>query len=266
MKRLPSNAIIGSTSPKLTVRVTRGARKRARLVSTEDSQSEISRRSNRFTTTERVTRRRALMPSKHRRTEASHSETDGVAVPATISQRVVGRGHTKRVKRARRLSTEESRSATDEEHDRATTAKKAKQRSALMQHRRARTMAAEVSEFGSDEGEIDRPASATMAPNPYIGRNLAISVSSGSTTDDERAVRPSNLKSRRCRRPIIQSDDSTDVTDKEQDDQTMEGTSTKMFDAVSAQINTREGRAAAIPDGEHVQVRDTPSPRSSTQG
>ena len=266
MKRLPSNAVIGSTSPKLTVRVTRGARKRARLVSTEDSQSEISRRSNRFTTTKRVTRRRALMPSKHRRTEASHSETDGVAVPATISQRVVGRGRTKRVKRARRLSPEESRSATDEEHDRATTAKKATQRSALMQHRRARTMAAEVSEFGSDEGEIDRPASATMAPNPYIGRNLAISVSSGSTTDDERAVRPSNLKSRRCRRPIIQSDDSTDVTDKEQDDQTMEGTSTKMFDAVSAQINTREGRAAAIPDGEHVQVRDTPSPRSSTQG
>lgn len=205
------------------------------------------------------------MPSKYRRTEGSHSETDGVAVPAAISKRVVRRGHPKRVKRARRLSTEESRSATDEEHDRVTTAKKATRRSALMQRQRARTVAAEVSEYGSDAGEIDRPASATMAPNPYVGRNLAISVSSGSTTDDERAVRQSNPKSRRCRPPMIQSDASTDISDKEPVDQTMEGTSTNnIFDAASAQTNTSEGRAAAIPDEDHVQVRDTPSPRSST--
>lgn len=170
------------------------------------------------------------MPSEYRRstsTEVSHSETDGVAVPATVSKRILRRGHPKRVKRAQRLSTEESLSATEEEHVRV----------------------------GSDEGEIDRPASATMAPNPYVGRNLAISVSSGSTTDDERAVRPSNPKSRRYRRPIIQSDASTDISDKEPDDQTTEGASTtNLFDAASAQTNTSEGRAAAIPDEDHVQV------------
>ncbi|KAI4228032.1 MAG: hypothetical protein L6R36_001966 [Xanthoria steineri] len=100
-----------------------------------------------------------------------------------------------------------------------------------------------------------------MAPNPYVGRNLAISVSSGSTTDDERAVRPSNPKSRRYRRPIIQSDASTDISDKEPDDQTTEGASTtNLFDAASAQTNTSEGRAAAIPDEDHVQ-RPTPAPR-----
>ena len=118
-------------------------------------------------------------------------------------------------------------------------------------------MAAEVSEFGSDEGEIDRPASATtIAPNPYVGRKLAISVSSGradGTTDDERAVRPSSSKSRRCRRPIIQSDDSTDIPDDEPVDQTMEGTSTNIFDAASAQPNTSEGLAAIL-DEDHVQV------------
>ncbi|KAI4238278.1 MAG: hypothetical protein LQ349_001225 [Xanthoria aureola] len=128
-------------------------------------------------------------------------------------------------------------------------------------------MAAEESEFGTDEGEINRPASATIAPSPYVGRKVAISVSSGradNTTDEDRAVRPSNSKPRRCRPPIIQSDASTDISDKEPYDQTMEGASTtNMFDAASAQTNTSEGRAA-IPDEDHVQ-RPTPEPRPAQQ-